>query len=120
MWRRSSLTVHDLLKHAETLEGWAISPNVPKPTGAFTIGIRPEDLSVREPNATDFDFTTKVRIDSIELVGAESYVHGKFANSQDPVFRVPGRSIRQIDDYVAVGALAKDLHVFNDRGRRVD
>ncbi|MBP1876682.1 sn-glycerol 3-phosphate transport system ATP-binding protein [Ensifer adhaerens] len=110
----------NLLKHAETLEGWWISPNVPKPTGALTIGIRPEDLVVCEPNATDFDFTAKVRIDSIELVGAESYVHSKFANGQDLVFRVPGRSVRQIDDHVTVGALAKDLHVFDDRGRRVD
>lgn len=110
----------NLLKHAETLEGWWISPNVPKPTGAFTIGIRPEDLVVCDPNAPDLDFTAKVRIDSIELVGAESYVHGKFANGQDLVFRVPGRSVRQIDDHVTVGALAKDLHVFDDRGRRVD
>ncbi|MBM3095910.1 sn-glycerol-3-phosphate ABC transporter ATP-binding protein UgpC [Ensifer sp. T173] len=109
----------NLLKHAETLEGWSISPNVPKPAGAFTIGIRPEDLVVSEPTAPDFDFTAKVRIDSIELVGAESYVHGKFSNGQDLVFRVPGRSVRQIDDHVTVGALAKDLHVFDDRGKRV-
>lgn len=109
----------NLLKHAETLEGWSISPNVPKPAGAFTIGIRPEDLVVRETETDRLDFTAKVRIDSIELVGAESYVHGKFANGQDLVFRVPGRSVRQIDDHVSVGALAKDLHVFDDRGRRV-
>jgi sn-glycerol 3-phosphate transport system ATP-binding protein len=109
----------NLLSHAETLEGWSISANVPKPAGAFTIGIRPEDLSVSEPGSGPFDFTAKVRIDSIELVGAESYVHSKFTNGQDLVFRVPGRSLRQIDDHVTVGALAKDLHVFDANGKRV-
>ena len=45
-----------------------------------------------------------VRIDGIELVGAESLIHGRLQNGDELVFRVSGRARNEIGDEVKVRA----------------
>jgi len=90
----------------------------PLPSGTATLGIRPEDLHLAEPGKPDA-FTADVRVGAVELVGAESYVHGTLPNAQDIVFRVPGRSQITIDSRVTIGAAQSSLHFFDGNGKRI-
>ncbi len=60
-----------------------------------------------------------MRVGAVELVGAESYVHGTLANGEPLVFRVAGRSRMMIDEEVEVAAVAGSLHWFDAAGRRL-
>lgn len=88
------------------------------PPTTATIGIRPENLRLAVPGR-QADFTAEVRVGAVELVGAESYVHGALPNRQDIVFRVPGRSPISIDDRLSIAADLQDLHFFDKDGHRV-
>jgi len=85
----------------------------------MTIGIRPEDLHLAG-GASDAAFSAKVRIQAVELVGAESYVYGTLADGQTIVFRVSGRSRIAMDTECVVTASAGSLHFFDGQGNRSD
>ncbi|ASW09698.1 sn-glycerol-3-phosphate import ATP-binding protein UgpC [Rhizobium sp. 11515TR] len=85
----------------------------------MTIGIRPEDLHLAG-GASDAAFSAKVRVQAVELVGAESYVYGTLADGQTIVFRVSGRSRIAMDTECMVTASAGSLHFFDCHGNRLD
>jgi len=107
----------NLLPSAEAAASWSLAGHV-SPQGDFTLGVRPEDLSPVSPEGKPFDFETTARIDGIELVGAESLLHGKLSNGADLVFRVSGRARNELGDMVKVGASADALHIFDASGQR--
>jgi sn-glycerol 3-phosphate transport system ATP-binding protein len=55
----------------------------------------------------------------VELVGAESYVHGSFTDGTTIVFRVPGRSQLGIGENLRITAQTKDFHLFDAAGKRI-
>ena len=57
-------------------------------------------------------------MDAVELVGAESYVHGSFADGNTIVFRVPGRSRIGIGETVRIAAGRESIHMFDAGGKR--
>ncbi|MBB3950718.1 sn-glycerol-3-phosphate ABC transporter ATP-binding protein UgpC [Aureimonas jatrophae] len=89
----------------------------PAGDGPFTLGIRPEDFALGEE--TD-GFAARVRITAVELVGAESYVHGTIEGGTTPLtFRVPGRTRLDIGESVPVFAPLPALHAFGPDGKRL-
>ncbi|TCM49711.1 carbohydrate ABC transporter ATP-binding protein (CUT1 family) [Rhizobium sp. PP-F2F-G48] len=99
---------------------WSLGSNVALPAGSATLGIRPEDLHLSEAGAADEAFRADVKVAAVELVGAESYVHGHLTDGQPIIFRVAGRSRILMDDIVPVAASRQALHVFDATGRRKD
>ncbi|MDP9571996.1 UNVERIFIED_ORG: sn-glycerol 3-phosphate transport system ATP-binding protein [Agrobacterium larrymoorei] len=99
---------------------WSMTQTAAVPATAATLGIRPEDLHLTADAHQDEAFTASVKVAAVELVGAESYVHGILADGSAIVFRVAGRSRIEMDDVVQIGAKAADLHFFNASGARID
>ncbi|KQT87128.1 sn-glycerol-3-phosphate import ATP-binding protein UgpC [Aurantimonas sp. Leaf443] len=88
------------------------------PEGAFTIGLRPEALV---PGTGADGLVAEVVVTAIELVGAESYVHGLVeGGSTDLIFRLAGRTGLSLGERVSICAPASALHVFGADGRRAD
>ena len=106
----------NLLKPTEN-SGIALSLGDRHGAADTTIGIRPEDLHLAD-GASDAAFSAKVRIQAVELVGAESYVYGALADGQTIVFRVSGRSRIAMDTECVVTASAGSLHFFDGQGNR--
>ncbi|MGV1917781.1 sn-glycerol-3-phosphate import ATP-binding protein UgpC [Rhizobium sp. 22-785-1] len=99
---------------------WSLRADAAVPSSATTLGIRPEDLHLMSEVTEDAALTASVKVAAVELVGAESYVHGVLADGADIVFRVAGRSRIEMDDVVQIGAKASDLHFFGSNGARLD
>lgn len=99
---------------------WSLRADASVPSSATTLGIRPEDLHLMSEVTEDAALTASVKVAAVELVGAESYVHGVLADGADIVFRVAGRSRIEMDDVVQIGAKASDLHFFGSNGARLD
>jgi sn-glycerol 3-phosphate transport system ATP-binding protein len=89
------------------------------PAGTKMIGIRPEDLHIAH-ESDQAAIRMEVRVSAVELVGAESYVHGRLADDTPLIFRVPGRSQIGIDELVVVAAQPQSVHYFNDGNRRIE
>jgi sn-glycerol 3-phosphate transport system ATP-binding protein len=98
---------------------WHIGNNASLPAGTATLGVRPEDLHLSASNGTDNGLTINVKVAAVELVGAESYVHGTLPDRQPIVFRVPGRSKIVLDDVVTVHSAWHSLHFFDETGQRL-
>ncbi|MBB2906285.1 sn-glycerol-3-phosphate import ATP-binding protein UgpC [Agrobacterium pusense] len=113
----------NLLNHgtatANGTSGWSVMESTALPQGAATLGIRPEDITLASEAPTDAAFTGTVQVDAVELVGAESYVHGSFADGTTIVFRVHGRSQLRIGETLKIAAQAKDFHLFDSAGKRI-
>ncbi len=99
--------------------GITIPPNIKTSGSAMTIGIRPEDLHLADEDQAG-SFGAKVRVQAVELVGAESYVYGTLADGQTIVFRVAGRSNIALDRECHVRADPDKLHLFSADGKRLD
>lgn len=99
---------------------WSLAPNIALPQGSATLGIRPEDLHPAESDTTADVFRADVKVAAVELVGAESYVHGHLTDGQPIIFRVAGRSRILMDDIIPVAASRQALHLFDASGRRMD
>ncbi|UDF30408.1 UNVERIFIED_ORG: sn-glycerol-3-phosphate ABC transporter ATP-binding protein UgpC [Roseateles sp. XES5] len=110
----------NLLPGADAPAGWSLAAHVPRPQGGYTLGVRPEDLLTAPAEGKPFDFAATVRVDGVELVGAESLLHGKLTDGTDLIFRVSGRTRIGIGDEVKVGASADALHMFGTDGTRQD
>ncbi|MBB4092098.1 sn-glycerol-3-phosphate import ATP-binding protein UgpC [Ochrobactrum pecoris] len=110
----------NLLQSAENI-AWKTGGAVKTPIGNFTIGVRPEDISILEDDEPDADgFNATVRIEAVELVGAESYIHSALPDGKSLIFRVAGRSTHSVDETVRIGASAGHIHIFGDDGQRVN
>lgn len=110
----------NLLQMAKASESWSMASDTAVPSGTATLGIRPEDLHLTTDVPGNEIFTASVKVAAVELVGAESYVHGTLADGSDIVFRVAGRSRIEMDDMVEIGAKASDLHFFGSDGARLN
>ncbi|WP_018237272.1 sn-glycerol-3-phosphate import ATP-binding protein UgpC [Ensifer sp. BR816] len=98
---------------------WSAPSAVTEQPGIASLGIRPEDIALAD-GATDGNrFRARVRVGAVELVGAESFVHGGLPSGAPLVFRVPGRSRIGIDDELEVFARPESLHGFDGAGRRL-
>ncbi len=104
---------------ANGASGWSVNGSGALPQTTATLGIRPEDITLAETEAADAAFTGTVRVDAVELVGAESYVHGSFTDGTTIVFRVPGRSQLGIGENLRIAAQTKDFHLFDAAGKRI-
>ncbi|MGC4407790.1 sn-glycerol-3-phosphate import ATP-binding protein UgpC [Rhizobium rosettiformans] len=110
----------NLLQMTTATGSWSMTSEASVPSGTATLGIRPEDLHLITDVPGDEIFTASVKVAAVELVGAESYVHGTLADGSDIVFRVAGRSRIEMDDMVQIGAKASDLHYFDADGARLN
>ncbi len=110
----------NLLAMPSPTGNWSLRADAAVPSSATTLGIRPEDLHLMSEVTEDAALTASVKVAAVELVGAESYVHGVLADGADIVFRVAGRSRIEMDDVVQIGAKASDLHFFGSNGARLD
>ncbi len=110
----------NLLAMPASTGNWSLRADAAVPSSATTLGIRPEDLHLMSEVNEDAALTASVKVAAVELVGAESYVHGVLADGADIVFRVAGRSRIEMDDVVQIGAKASDLHFFGSNGARLD
>jgi sn-glycerol 3-phosphate transport system ATP-binding protein len=110
----------NLLQMTKATGSWSMTSEPSVPSGTATLGIRPEDLHLITDASEGEIFTANVKVAAVELVGAESYVHGTLADGSDIVFRVAGRSRIEMDDMVQIGAKASDLHYFDADGARLN
>ncbi len=105
------------------------SMNLMRPTGNLgdlpnwssnvaTIGVRPEDFVIADATSIH-GFRTKVEVMAVELVGAESYVHGAAEDGSTVIFRVAGRSAIAIGETLQLTAPADRFHLFDADGRRI-
>ncbi|MGA1832933.1 sn-glycerol-3-phosphate import ATP-binding protein UgpC [Rhizobium wenxiniae] len=93
-------------------------PNTNWPSDTATLGIRPEDLVIADTSSAG-GFRVKVQVMAVELVGAESYVHGMTEDGGTIVFRVPGRSVIAIGETLELTALPDRFHLFDAEGKRL-
>ena len=101
------------------LEGAVTLPAVP--TNAATLGFRPEDCEIRaEANgvASDGALRLMAKVEGVEPVGAESFLHCQVAGGRI-VVRVPGRADATAGDQLPVFARREKLHFFGSDGKRV-
>ncbi len=99
--------------------GWTLSESMAISPDVATIGIRPEDMMIAD-GQSPADFSGQVKVDAVELVGAESYVHASFADATTIVFRVPGRSQIKIGETVEISAALTSIHMFGANGKRLE
>ncbi|MDX0833902.1 sn-glycerol-3-phosphate ABC transporter ATP-binding protein UgpC [Sinorhizobium medicae] len=111
-----SMNLLDIGSHDST---WTVPGGLVGKPGLATIGIRPEDITLADGSAGGDRFRARVRVGAVELVGAESYVHGTLTNGEPLVFRVAGRSRTAIDEELEVAAEPESLHWFDAAGRRL-
>ncbi len=98
---------------------WKAPDNGMIPSSAKKIGIRPEDIVIADATSSS-PFKIDVEVAAVELVGAESYVHGEMADGSAIVFRVPGRSAIEIGEKLRITADPARFHLFDSEGRRLD
>ncbi|HTO31441.1 MAG TPA: sn-glycerol-3-phosphate import ATP-binding protein UgpC [Pararhizobium sp.] len=104
----------------EASASWSLAESAVAPSRAVTLGVRPEDLYLPEPNSLGNGFQIRATVAAVELVGAESYVHGILPNQQSIVFRVPGRTRIAVDEQLTVHANHGSLHFFDEAGKRLN
>jgi sn-glycerol 3-phosphate transport system ATP-binding protein len=100
-----------------SIDGAKLSQKIELPNGEFTLGVRPEDLTIVDGELPAFQAT--VSVIAVELAGAESYVHATLANGAAIVFRVAGRSNIDIGQVFGIGCEWSKVHIFDETGRRV-
>jgi ABC-type sugar transport system ATPase subunit len=83
---------------------------------AMTLGARPEHLRI----GVEGLFKLTATVELVERLGEISYVHARTRNNQALVAELRGRDAPAIGDVVTLGAEARDLHVFDADGRRVN
>ena len=99
--------------------------DAPNPHGqdAYTLGIRPEHMTIStEKPAPGDGFSMEVTVSVLELVGAESYIYGAFGGSgKEVVIRAPSHSKHEAGSTLYISAASSDLHYFAaDTGKRID
>ena len=88
------------------------------PTGAVTMGFRPEDALVETADAS-LALPLDLDVEGVEPVGAESYLYGRTA-AQSVIIRVPGRTKVTRAEKLKIAVVFENLHWFDAAGKRVD
>ena len=80
---------------------------------AIIVGIRPEHLALAsEASASASDVAVRGRVEMVEMLGAEQYVHVS-TDGGSLTARVPRNQPVRVDDNVILVAAAHDLHLFD-------
>ncbi|MDE3174700.1 MAG: sn-glycerol-3-phosphate ABC transporter ATP-binding protein UgpC [Pseudomonadota bacterium] len=82
---------------------------------AAKLGVRPEHLRLGGEGA----FKLPATVELVERLGEISYAHARSRDGQAIVAELRGRDVPAIGDAVVFAAAARDLHLFDDAGRRV-
>lgn len=89
------------------------------PHKAVTLGFRPEDTTVASADTTaEGALNLPARVEGVEPVGAESFLHCAAAGSRI-IVRVAGRATAQPGDSLRIMAPAEKLHWFDQAGKRL-
>ena len=81
-----------------------------RPQGAFTLGVRPEDLSDGEGDG----LSVELLVTAFEAVGADTYVYGAIGGTgPEWIFRVPGHRAVAVGERLRIGAPEARLHRFD-------
>ncbi|WP_417688353.1 sn-glycerol-3-phosphate import ATP-binding protein UgpC [Roseibium sp.] len=104
-------------------KGSGLSGGNPHGKSAYTLGVRPEHLSVVESKGdgtAGLDLEIKVNV--LEPVGAESYIYGEFVEGgEEIVVRVESHARYETGQKLFLRAEPKDVHFFDaETGRRID
>ncbi|SHL29709.1 sn-glycerol-3-phosphate import ATP-binding protein UgpC [Roseibium suaedae] len=88
----------------------------------YTLGVRPEHLSLVEAGVPAGALTLKATVNVLEPVGAESYLYASCGGTgQEIVIRVESHARFEPGQEITLTAQAKDVHFFDaDTGRRVE
>jgi sn-glycerol 3-phosphate transport system ATP-binding protein len=97
---------------------WTVAPELNMPAQTATLGIRPEDLVVASGSDQPL-FRLAVEVAAVELVGAESYIHGLTASGSTVVFRTAGRSAVDLGQRMTLTADTHRFHFFRSDGTRL-
>jgi ABC-type sugar transport system ATPase subunit len=81
---------------------------------ALTVGVRPEHLG--PPSA----FATRGTVELVERLGESSFAHVRRPDDAMLVAEIRGRETPKAGDTITLGADLRDVHVFDDGGRRVE
>jgi multiple sugar transport system ATP-binding protein len=80
---------------------------------SIVVGIRPECLTlVTEREASATDVSVRGKVEMVEMLGAEQYVHVN-TKGGSLTARVPRNQLVRVDDMVILAAAAPDLHLFD-------
>jgi sn-glycerol 3-phosphate transport system ATP-binding protein len=95
------------------LDGASLKPKTKLDPGrAVTIGIRPEHLAV----GGNFD----LKVELVELLGADTLVYGRLSDNKTLVVRLPGAVVPKIGDRLPVQANEGAWHLFDsETGKRL-
>jgi sn-glycerol 3-phosphate transport system ATP-binding protein len=89
------------------------------PTGAATVGFRPEEAEVSETaEAPSGSLSLSATVDAVEPVGAESFLYCSTPMGRVTV-RVPGRSVAEVGSRFQLLVRPERLHWFWPDGKRV-
>jgi sn-glycerol 3-phosphate transport system ATP-binding protein len=96
-----------------TIDGAALSPKTRLDPGrAVTVGIRPEHLA----SGDGLD----VQVELVELLGADTLVHGRLSDGESLVVRLPGNQVPSAGDRLPVQAYEGAWHLFDtETGKRL-
>jgi len=96
-----------------TLDGASLRPKTRiDPGRAVTIGIRPEHLAA----GSGFD----LKVELVELLGADTLVYGRLSDGKALVVRLPGTEVPKIGDRLPVQANDGAWHLFDsETGKRL-
>ena len=89
------------------------------PAETAVVGVRPEGFSLATQSEAGA-FTTDAKVDAVELVGAESYVHARLADDTSIIFSVAGRSQIAVGETVKISTAKAALHCFDKTGKRIE
>jgi ABC-type sugar transport system ATPase subunit len=84
--------------------------------GAVTLGIRPEQVQIAAPDATD---AMPASVELVERVGADSFVVSQLGNGATVTARVDAARPIKEGDRVSVRLPASELRLFDSEGRAV-
>jgi len=82
----------------------------------LTIGVRPEHLVCPAAGA----FSTKGVVELVERLGESSFAHIRRPSEAMLVAEIRGRETPNAGDAITLGANLRDVHVFDEEGRRVE
>ncbi len=83
---------------------------------ALTVGVRPEHLVSPAAGV----FATRGAVELVERLGEASFAHIRRPDDQMMVAEIRGRVTPKAGDAVTLGADLRDVHVFDEGGRRVE
>jgi ABC-type sugar transport system ATPase subunit len=87
-----------------------------KEGAALIVGVRPEHLVSPAAGA----LATKGAVELVERLGESSFAHIRRADDQMLVAEIRGRQTPKAGDAITLGADLRDVHVFDEGGRRVE